>query len=175
MIYRGGSVQDGAPEALAPVGEALGGADGHEPHRRMAGDGQHHDVEALHIIRASDALRAGSRPANMSSALQPSWQRSGAWQEKGSIKLCKHQSLPHCVPEGLFCREPNCFEPFLSMTLDQVLIGNAQHILKEIAPPEESLHSLARLHAQPACPLAPSTLESKDVRWSCTGTMMQNV
>ena len=71
VIYRGGSVQDGAPEALAPVREALGGADGHEPHRRMAGDGQHHDVEALHIVRASDALRTGSRPASISSASQP--------------------------------------------------------------------------------------------------------
>ena len=104
--YCGGCVQDGAPEALAPVREALGGADGHEPHRRMAGDGQHHNVEALHIIRASYALRTGSRPASILDASQPLWQHSGACQDKGSIELAKHRALPHCQPpQGLSCGE----------------------------------------------------------------------
>ena len=61
------------------------------------------------------------------------------------------------------------------MTLDQLHLSNAQNNGKKMLRLKRSLHSLAEIHAQLTCPLAPSGAESEDVRWSCTGTMMQNV
>ena len=61
------------------------------------------------------------------------------------------------------------------MTLDQVHFSNAQHDSETMLRHDGTLHSLAESCAQLACPLAPSDLDSEDVRWSWTGTIMQNV
>ena len=61
------------------------------------------------------------------------------------------------------------------MTSDQVHLSNAQHNGNKMLRHDGTLHSLAEVCAQLACSLAPSDLDSEDVRWSWTGTMMQNV
>ena len=61
--HRGSGLQDGSPEALAPLRHALGSAHSHQAHRGMARNGQHDDVEALDVLRALRCVPAWAWPA----------------------------------------------------------------------------------------------------------------